>query len=1122
MRKIFLILLTTLAAGTLLSGAGSDGSFKYSRISDTESEIVLTINEFKVNKIESGGMNYSKIVFSGGVSTNLKGYAELPYLSAAVQLLNNNNISLSYVINEYEEIELSDPLLPSRGIISRSMEIDKIPFEIDPASLKDEFYPGKTAETSEPFIFRDTRGINVVVYPFQYNAAERTLKVCRKITLKLSENGSETINPLQTQKSLIVREMEPVYRSLYINYNESKVLQVGDSGEILVIYTHDNGGLSAIQPYIDWKRQLGFTVSALEVPGGTDLDAAKTIQDSYDANNNILFVQLVGDWANLQSRFEFYSETDSDGSEDPVLGHVAGRDEYQDVIIGRFSVQNEIELANQISKSMNYEKNPETNGDWYTKALGIASNEGAGAGDDGESDEEHNEIIINNKLLTSSYTSVNTCYQADGANSAGISNYINQGVSLINYTGHGYYQEFSTPRFTNLNVNALTNGSKLPLVISVACLVGHLNYYADCFAEAWLKKTDGGAVAGWFSSISQPWIPPMRGQDYFNDILTGGYNYDTNPGSGFSTTERRITFGALTVNAAVLTLAEAPLDASTLATIETWTLFGDAALMVRTEKPVIVENMNETIFIENYSTKIMSDGQPLEGVLVTLFQDGSVYSAESDHNGDVSLNHTFLDGNVILTVSGYNIATIQKELPVQEADGPYLIVNGYSFTGNNYGSTAYGSLQIKNAGSEISEGATVVLATENKYIHITDGEELFGNIVIDSAVSKDNCFTLDISPNTPDGEVIKLNTVINDSYSKKIYYSSMSLTVNSPKVEATHSFNTESALQGQDQEVTFRLENKGHADLTGITAELVQISSYDILISEAVEIDSINSGDFIEVSFVTGFGSTIANSSFVQFQLVISSDIGFTSGYDYSVVVGMTENFESGDLSLNPWVLSGDRTWETDGSVSYEGEFSARSGEVLDGESATASLSFDYISDGSISFYRKVSSELVYDRLNFYIDGALIKTWSGEIDWAKMSYNVSLGHHVFSWSFTRDSSMGGGQNCAWIDNILATGISTTGIEDQHSGIPSAITLYQNYPNPFNPSTQIKFSLDKISDVSLNVYNISGQLVSELLKGSITAGIHSVEFDGSRLNSGIYYYTLEAGGISVTKKFVLMK
>ncbi|MFA7074981.1 MAG: T9SS type A sorting domain-containing protein, partial [Endomicrobiaceae bacterium] len=91
-----------------------------------------------------------------------------------------------------------------------------------------------------------------------------------------------------------------------------------------------------------------------------------------------------------------------------------------------------------------------------------------------------------------------------------------------------------------------------------------------------------------------------------------------------------------------------------------------------------------------------------------------------------------------------------------------------------------------------------------------------------------------------------------------------------------------------------------------------------------------------------------------------------------------------------------------------------------------------------------------------------------------------------------------------------------------SVLPSEIKLYQNYPNPFNPVTQINFALAKNAQVKLSVYNISGQKVAELVNGTKQAGNHAVDFDGSKLNSGVYYYTLEVDGKSLTQKMILMK
>lgn len=89
------------------------------------------------------------------------------------------------------------------------------------------------------------------------------------------------------------------------------------------------------------------------------------------------------------------------------------------------------------------------------------------------------------------------------------------------------------------------------------------------------------------------------------------------------------------------------------------------------------------------------------------------------------------------------------------------------------------------------------------------------------------------------------------------------------------------------------------------------------------------------------------------------------------------------------------------------------------------------------------------------------------------------------------------------------------------------SLLQNFPNPFNPSTKINFSLAVDSKVKLNIYNLLGEQVAQLLNSNLTAGNHDVVFDATNLNSGVYFYKLEANGIdgqafTSTKKMILTK
>jgi hypothetical protein len=98
----------------------------------------------------------------------------------------------------------------------------------------------------------------------------------------------------------------------------------------------------------------------------------------------------------------------------------------------------------------------------------------------------------------------------------------------------------------------------------------------------------------------------------------------------------------------------------------------------------------------------------------------------------------------------------------------------------------------------------------------------------------------------------------------------------------------------------------------------------------------------------------------------------------------------------------------------------------------------------------------------------------------------------------------------------------TGVKEQSSVVPAIFELAQNYPNPFNPTTTINYSVPKSGNVSLKVYNLLGQEVATLFAGVQQSGSHTAVFDGSRFASGVYFYRLEAGASSITKKLVLMK
>tara|TARA_B100000965_G_scaffold187909_1_gene156871 strand:- start:4061 stop:5041 length:981 start_codon:yes stop_codon:yes gene_type:complete len=103
-------------------------------------------------------------------------------------------------------------------------------------------------------------------------------------------------------------------------------------------------------------------------------------------------------------------------------------------------------------------------------------------------------------------------------------------------------------------------------------------------------------------------------------------------------------------------------------------------------------------------------------------------------------------------------------------------------------------------------------------------------------------------------------------------------------------------------------------------------------------------------------------------------------------------------------------------------------------------------------------------------------------------------------------------------NETPTGL---GISDE-APIASRYELGQNYPNPFNPTTHIRFNIPETANAKLTVFNVMGEEVATLVNGVMQAGGHTVSWNAASMPTGVYFYQLESGNFSQTKKLLLVK
>ncbi|MCI0450749.1 MAG: T9SS type A sorting domain-containing protein [Chlorobi bacterium] len=111
---------------------------------------------------------------------------------------------------------------------------------------------------------------------------------------------------------------------------------------------------------------------------------------------------------------------------------------------------------------------------------------------------------------------------------------------------------------------------------------------------------------------------------------------------------------------------------------------------------------------------------------------------------------------------------------------------------------------------------------------------------------------------------------------------------------------------------------------------------------------------------------------------------------------------------------------------------------------------------------------------------------------------------------------------SWSTPFSFTTENVTGITQISSGVPAEYKLHSNFPNPFNPSTKIRFDLKSAGDAELIIFNVLGERVAEEQFGKLSAGYYQYEWNAADMPSGVYFYRLESGSFTDTRKMILVK
>lgn len=605
--------------------------------SDAEMVVKLKLNAFDVNTISTPQGEAVSIAADNCGWILEKGSPQLPRLATSL-MVPAGDLSLEVIDTKYISYE-NVLVAPSKGNITRDINPDDVPFTYSNTYEKDAFYPESLAHLSEDYLISDQRGVAVQFYPFAYNPVSKQLNVYTELTVKVSVRNAVAINSTRTTKA-----RKQVFAQHFLNYAPERYTQLDDAPGSMLVISYGSF-MDEMQDFVDWKNAKGIPTVMVNVADIGNASAIKTyVQNYYNNNNDFTYLLLVGDHT------EVPVSSTSAGPSDQNYGYTSGTDHYADIFVGRFSATSASHVTSQVNKTIYYEKDVAASATWMTNAIGSASNEGSSStGDDGESDAQHMNNIEND--LEGYGYDVTRVYQSGGSVAA-MSNAINAGTGLINYVGHGSETSWVNVSFGTSSINGLTNVNKYPFIMDVACVNGKFTRSGDCFAEAWMKATHNGqpsgAIAICASTINQSWAPPMRAQDEFNDILTGNINGNV-----------KHTYGGLVMNGIFDMIDNYGSGGDNMA--DTWTIFGDPSLMVRTKQ---ASNMTVTTPSIAGGASSVAVSCNTNGALIAISKNGTLYGRATVNSGTANITLTNLpsSGTVTLTATAHNKVTVQQQI----------------------------------------------------------------------------------------------------------------------------------------------------------------------------------------------------------------------------------------------------------------------------------------------------------------------------------------------------------------------------------------------------------------------------------------------------------------------------
>jgi len=1094
---------------------------------------------------------FAEISINGTGFSEIPGNPRLPVKKELIEIPFGADPEIRILSQHYQEFGLSDLNINSL-LVPTQLPVPKCEHE-QPCFLLnrevyhlDEYYPESIVSVEILGIMRGTGIGRLCINPVRYNPLQSKIRIYDDLVIEITFKNADII---KTKKAKALTA-SPFFQSLshgLLNYRPYSGKDSIAACPVKYVVVADTLFRDILKPFIEWKSRKGFRVIEAYTDDPAVGKTKESIKDYLESLYNTatpedpppVFVVFAGDVELIPT----YYGTDLNHATDLYYCEYTG-DFFPELYYGRLSASTPDQLKSQLDKILQYEQFNLPDPDFLEEVVMVAGMDGSHGYDWCNGQINYGTVNYfnqNHGLVSHTYL-----YPGSGNQAEGIKQDINNGVAFVNYTAHCSYDGWGNPAFISSEIGVLQNSGKYALFIGNCCSSAAFDQ-AECFGEALLRADNKGALGYIGATNSTYWD-----EDYYWAVGVG--DISENPPSYLETslgTYDRIfhdhgepyddwftTTGQM-VFAGNLAVTEGSLN-SALYYWEVYCLLGDPSLMIYLSQPQEISASYTPIIplgSNTFSVYTIPYGY------VSVFSDGVLHgSCFADHSGfaEVDILPFMSADTVDLVITGQNHKPFFDEVVADNPQSSYVVLKDFSVSdilGNNNGEADYGeeiglNIELMNIGNTSTLEITGILSTDDTLVNISQHNFQFGSISSGDSVFLKSIFSVKIDGLIEDQHKVLFNLEIqNQNDLDNIWNYSFNIIINAPVLKINgfvvddENGNGNGRLEaGETAIIRINIANDGHCDAPYTLSTLATSNELLSIHNSIFYLDTLKTG----VEKESMFSLTVAPEAITG--TVIDLDYSLISGLYYQTreffpMIGIIqEDFETGNFSRYDWEMNSATPWLVSGSGVFNGLYSAVSGTVQHMESSSIAISFNVTVDDSISFYRKVSSEAGFDKLEFFIDDIRKAEWSGELHWAKVVFAVPQGVHKFKWEYNKDYSSSSGQDRCWIDDIVFPPVSAVvSVEENPVNQMQRHEELTIIPNPCKEKALVRFFLGKASVVSLSIYNSFGQRLSTLVDvKSLNPGKHEFSIKNCNFQPGMYYCVLYTDESKLVTKFIVIE